>query len=88
MDFELVLALNLGYLLGVKRCLNFTTKYSSRLTKIKQLSLDCYNSFLRQYHHLKNIIINLLSKEKTLIYFSDTLEKVSIFCSCTPSIKF
>ena len=45
MDFEWVLALNLGYLLGVKRCLNFTTKYSSRLTKIKQLSLDCYNSF-------------------------------------------
>lgn len=41
MDFELVLALNLGYLLGVKRCLNFTTKQSSRLTKIQQLSLGC-----------------------------------------------
>ena len=49
MDFELVLALNLGYLLGVKRCLNFTTKQSSRLTKIKQLSLDCYNSFSWSY---------------------------------------
>lgn len=45
MDFELVLALNLGYLLSVKSSLNFTTKHSSRLTKIKQLSLDCYNSF-------------------------------------------